>query len=153
VGGWKEWGREGKFSTLTPWVHFPPQCNLFLMPSMLLVEQNSLSALDYPVLAQQSSLVGLGRAELTLYPQATPLNPHNNLRHRALRGTGGGGIAQVQDKRSSGMELLPQTSQLTSSLQCGNAALRQTPYQEQCGNSARAARGNQTRAVHACWPN
>lgn len=93
------------------------------MPSMLLVEQNSLSALDYPVLAQQSSLVGLGRAELTLYPQTTPLN----LRHRALRGTGGGGIARVQDKRSSGMELLPQTSQLTGSLQCGNAALRPTP--------------------------
>lgn len=74
---------------------------------MLLVEQNSFSALDSPVLAQQSSWVGLGRAELTC-----TLNPHDELRPGALRRTGDDGIARVQDERSGGRGLLPQTWQL-----------------------------------------
>lgn len=120
--------------TLMPWAHFPHHPIQFISYAFHASYGTELSVLDDAVLAQQSSLVHLGRAEL--FPQATALNPHADGRHRALCRTGGGGIACERGEHSSSSTgPLPQTSPLTCSLWCDNAALRKTPCQEKCANS------------------
>lgn len=69
LGGWEEGGQEGKLSTLMLWAH-PMQ---FISYAFHASCGTKLSALEHRVLAQQSSLVGLGRAELTCTLEQHPM--------------------------------------------------------------------------------
>lgn len=156
MSGWEEAGTGGKieptYTMGSPTHTHTPQCNLFILPPVLLVGQNSY--LLWTTLLQPSSLAQLFQAGLMqLYPQAVPLNLHGDLWPGALHRTGGSGIAHARDSTAAAQDSFPKPCSFTCSLQCDNAALRQVPCQEQHGNSTRAASGNQTRAVHACWPN
>lgn len=64
-GEWEKGTWEGKVSTLMPWAHFLHHPIPFIYYTFYASYGTEHSALNDVVLAQQSSLVGLGRAELT----------------------------------------------------------------------------------------
>lgn len=152
MSGWEEAGTGGKIEptyTMGSPTHTHTPVQFIYFASCASCGTKLLPSLDYPAPAQQSCSVVSGWAD----PQAAPLNLHGDLWPGALHRTGGSGIAHTRDSTAAAQDSFPKPCSFTCSLQCDNAALSQVPCQEQHGNSTRAASGNQTRAVHACWPN